>query len=88
MLLSGLKSRNAPRTQVVLQRKAELLNELTMDPLISLHQCREVIGCSYSTLNRLLASGVLKKWQPGGRGQRKVRQSELQKFLAAGDAHV
>jgi excisionase family DNA binding protein len=81
MLLPELKSRNAPR--------ARLLNELNPDPLLSLAEVRSVLGCSYSTLNKLLVSGALKKWQPVKCAQRKVRKSELQKFLAAGDAqHV
>lgn len=66
--------------------RAELIN---VDPLLNLQEVRSVLGCSYSTLNKLLVSGALKKWQPVKCGQRKVRQSELQKFLESGDAvHV
>jgi hypothetical protein len=50
-----------------------------------LQQVRATLQCSYSHLNTLLAKGIIKPWQPVRRGMRKVRASELQRYLETGD---
>lgn len=88
MIQSTLKTPVSPsrsgRVRRLLARQEELRNQLTSDPLLDLETVRTVLGVSYGTLNRLLATGRLKKFQIG-RGERKVRQSALAAYLAQGD---
>jgi excisionase family DNA binding protein len=81
---SQLKSPVGPGRPLV--RKAEVLRELGSDPLLSLSQVKEILGLSYSSLNKLLSNGTIKFWRAIPRGFRRVRVSELQRFLASGDA--
>lgn len=77
---STLKSPNAALAQIPLAIRPD-----NPDRLLSLLEVRQVLNCSYSHLNSLLAKGIIKPWQPCKRGNRRVRASELQRYLQSGD---
>jgi hypothetical protein len=81
-------SQQRGRVGQIIQRQAELRAELVADPLLPLTIVREALGgISYGKLNRLLSTGQIAFWQPVKRGQRRVRQSSLMKYLRQGDQH-
>lgn len=64
------------------QAKAEV-NALKIDPLLRLSECMELLGSpSYFTVRKWIASGSLRVWRPGNRGQFRCRLSWIKNFLA------
>jgi hypothetical protein len=61
---------------------------LTIDPLMRLAEASPLLGSpSYALLRRWIADGQLRVWRAGGaggRGQYRVRLSEVQRFIDAG----
>lgn len=76
------------RAGVLIARQQEIHAQLAQDPLLDLATVRAVLGCSYGKLNKLLHDRVIPFWQPVKFSERKVRQSALAKYLAAGDLHA
>jgi excisionase family DNA binding protein len=68
----------------LIARQEESHERLSADPLLTLAEVRRVLGISYSSLNRIIAAKKLTAWQIG-RGQRRIRTSVLNSYLASGD---
>ena len=68
----------------LLQRQEESNERLASDPLLTPRFVRSILGISYSGLNRLITEKKLAVWQIG-HGHRRIRTSELNRFLASGD---
>jgi hypothetical protein len=59
------------------------VDAIKVDPLLRLSQCMELLGSpSYFTVRRWIASGQLRVWRPGNRGQFRCRLSWIKTFLA------
>ena len=89
--------RHLPVKTAVSQRTASLLAQhakiredkeaLVVDPLMRLAEAMPLLGCpSYTTVRGWIASGSLHCWR-AGKGHYRVRLSEVQRFLAAGEVH-
>ena len=70
-------------------RAAEQKQALVVDPLMKLSEAVPMLGNpSYSLLRRWISTGVLKVWRlPGGRGQFRIRLSEVQRFRTEFEVH-
>jgi hypothetical protein len=61
--------------------KAEV-DAIKIDPLLRLSECMELLGSpSYFTVRKWIASGSLRVWRPGNRGQYRCRLSWIKNFL-------
>ena len=81
------RSQQRGRAGQLIQRQQEIHAQLAQDPLLDLATVRAVLGCSYGKLNKLLHDRVIPYWQAVKFSERKVRQSALAAYLAAGDQH-
>jgi hypothetical protein len=63
-------------------RAAQEKQALVIDPLMPLREAVGMLGNpSYSLLQRWIRTGALRVWRlPGGRGQYRIRLSEVQRF--------
>ena len=69
------------------QRVREQKQALTIDPLMPLREAVGMLGNpSYSLLRKWIAEGSLVCWR-AGKGHYRIRLSEVQRFLAAGEVH-
>jgi len=84
-LQSPVKPVQRGRLGQLIARQQELRDELIMDPLLDLGTVQQVLGISYRTLNRMLNTGELRKFQVRRHASRKVRQSVLREYLRRGD---
>jgi excisionase family DNA binding protein len=83
--IAPIKYPQNPRAKLLRAALAEHRATLISDPLMTLAEVREVLNCSYAHLQTLFRSGALHCWQARGHGMRRVRKSELMRFLATGD---
>jgi|SRR5580692_170217 hypothetical protein len=59
---------------------------IKIDPLLRLSECMELLGSpSYFTVRKWIASGSLRVWRPGNRGQFRCRLSWIKSFLDANE---
>lgn len=58
--------------------------EFCHDPLLTILECRQILNCSYSHVDRLIRSGLLVGWQACKHGSRRIRTSELRRYLESG----
>jgi excisionase family DNA binding protein len=66
------------------QKVREQKQALQIDPLMPLRECVGMLGNpSYSLLRKWIADGQLRVWR-AGKGQFRVRLSEVQRFIDAG----
>lgn len=88
-------NRTLPVKTAVSQRSALLLAQhqkvreqkqaLQIDPLMPLREAVPMLGSpSYALLRRWIADGQLRVWRAGGRGQFRIKLSEVQRFIDAG----
>jgi hypothetical protein len=84
ILKVAIKPQQRNLLQAQVDRSLALRQELFADPILPLDQVQSALGgISYKSLDTLLRKGELKAFRVHPRGQRKVRLSELRKFIAA-----
>lgn len=68
------------------QRVREQKQALTIDPLMPLREAVSLLGSpSYTTLRSWIKDGQLRVWRASKGGHFRIRLSEVQRFLAAGE---
>lgn len=68
--------------------KAEV-DAIKIDPLLRLSQCMELLGSpSYFTIRKWIATGQLRVWRPGNRGQYRCRLSWIKTFLSENEVRA
>lgn len=82
-------SSRVPSTLAQTVKAAESIRALAVDPLLPLVRAIPLLGDpSYSLVRKWISDGHLKVWRlPGGRGQFRVRLSEIQRFRREYEEH-
>lgn len=83
-----VKTSVTQRSRALLDQHQKVREEqaaMSIDPLMPLRQVVGMLGNpSYSLLRKWQKDGTLRCWRAGGRGQFRIRLSEVKRFIDAG----